>query len=44
MNTIEEGAIAHEKEHKNNNGDIDIEKGRGSDEVESRATRTSSCS
>lgn len=31
MNTVEESAIPHEKEHKSNNVDDDVEKGRGNE-------------
>jgi hypothetical protein len=40
MNTIEESAIAHEKEHTANNVDNDVEKGRGN-ELDHEATGTS---
>jgi hypothetical protein len=36
MNTVEEGAIAHEKEHR----DIDVEKGELDGELDSSATGT----
>lgn len=42
MNTIEEGAIAHEREQINGNGNIDVEKGRNSDELGSGGSGMSS--
>ena len=39
MNTIEESAIAHEIEHKPDNVDDDVEKGRGN-ELDHEATGT----
>lgn len=39
MNTAEESAIAHEKEHKAGNADDDVELGRGN-EVDHKATGT----
>ena len=37
MNTVEESAIAHEKEHIPNNADDDVEKGRAN-ELDQEAT------
>jgi hypothetical protein len=41
MNTVEEGTIAHEKQQRDSNGGIDVEKGRGEEELDSCATGTS---
>lgn len=40
MNTVEEGAIAHERQQRDSNGDIDVEKGRGKEELDSCGTGT----